>query len=443
VLLVCALARQAGQGLAIVIIGRNAEPGRGIAYATRSPNHLLNVPAGRMSADINRPDQFVQWLAGRGIGAEKWPQSFVPRMLYGDYLTELLNTTLKANPELDVRVVQGNVQSLMRKNLGWIVSHDGGTMNADLVALATGNDLPSPIASRFASKVAAHISDDPWMEHEVAQDRDVLLLGSGLTAVDVAISLRDRGHRGNIHLLSRRGLLPRAHVEPVATTALQRPFPATVRGLLRSMRDRLGPDPAAAQWQGLMDAMRPHWPEIWQSFPPAEKRRFLHHGATLWNVHRHRLAPMIGEFLQQGLSDNIRLLKGRLAGLALAKDGLAATIAQNRHKIVLPVSHVINCTGPNSDPEKTHDRLIENLVASRLARGAEASIGLDVDGKNRVRDAAGVAQPSLLAMGALTRGHWWEITAIPEIARQAQVMSGAIMEYLGILNAASRVNRRH
>jgi len=212
---------------------------------------------------------------------------------------------------------------------------------------------------------------------------------------------------------------------------------------LRAMRSSLGPDPAAAQWQGLMDAMRPHWPEIWQSFPSAEKRRFLHHGATFWNVHRHRLAPRIGEFLQEGLSDNIRLLKGRLSGLALAKDGVTATIAQNGHKIVLPVGRVINCTGPNSDPEKTHDRLIENLVASRLARGAEASIGLDVDGKNRVRDAAGIAQPSLLAMGALTRGHWWEITAIPEIARQAQVMSGAIMEYLGILNAASRVNRRH
>ena len=72
VLLVCALARQAGQGLSIVIIGRNKQAGRGIAYATDNPNHLLNVPAARMSADINRPDQFVQWLAARGIATQKW-----------------------------------------------------------------------------------------------------------------------------------------------------------------------------------------------------------------------------------------------------------------------------------------------------------------------------------------------------------------------------------
>src|SRR6185312_11591309 len=100
VLLVCALARQAGQGLSIVIIGEQAEPGRGIAYSTNNPRHLLNVPAARMSADINRPDQFVRWLDARGIRTDAWRDSFVPRALYGRYLSELLETTLKSNPDL-------------------------------------------------------------------------------------------------------------------------------------------------------------------------------------------------------------------------------------------------------------------------------------------------------------------------------------------------------
>ena len=137
------------------------------------------------------------------------------------------------------------------------------------------------------------------------------------------------------------------------------------------------------------------------------------------------------------------LLKGRLAKLSLAgNDGLIATIVSKGRAATLPVDHVINCTGPNTDPEKAGDRLVENLIASRLARATEPAIGLDVDGKNRVLDARGIIQPSLLAMGALTRSRWWEITAVPEIARQAQIMSGAIMEYLGILNAAAWVNRR-
>jgi uncharacterized NAD(P)/FAD-binding protein YdhS len=443
VLLVCALARQAGQGLSIVLIGRNAEAGRGIAYSTENPDHLLNVPAARMSADINRPDQFVQWLAARGIAPQDWAQNFVSRSLYGAYLSELLETTLKANPDLDVRFIRGNVKSLMKKHLGWIVAHDGGAVNADLVALATGNDLPPPISPHHSRKLRAHISDDPWATHNLEKDQDVLILGSGLTAIDVVISLKGRGHAGKIHLLSRHGLLPQPHVEPVPSSPLPHPFPKTARGLLRAMRIQLGPSPAPARWQGLMDAMRPHWPEIWLSLPPQEKKRFLRHGVTHWNIHRHRLAPAVGEYLRAGLADNVRIVRGRLRHLKPVGGGMAATIARGNHTIELAVGHVINCTGPNPNPEKTHDHLIENLVASRLARGTDAGVGLDVDARNRVLDKSGTAQPSLLAMGALTRGHWWEITAIPEIARQAQVMSGAIMEYLGILNAASRVNRRH
>ena len=441
VLLVCALARQAGLGLSIVIIGKNAEAGRGIAYSTRNPHHLLNVPAARMSADINRPDQFVQWLAERGIGTEDWAHSFVSRSLYGDYLAELLDATLKSNPDLEVRFIQGEVKSLMRKHLGWIVAHDGGGVNADLVALATGNDLPPPVAAHYSAKLAARISDDPWAEHELKKGEDVLILGSGLTAIDVAIALKHRGHVGKIHLLSRHGLLPQPHVKPALGSPLKQPFPKTARGLLRAMRARLGPAPADGQWQGLMDAMRPFWPQIWLSFPATEKKRFLRHCVTYWNVHRHRLAPTVAEYLDRGLADNIHVLKGRLRYLKPARTGMIAAIGRGESIIDLPVDRVINCTGPNPNPEKTHDRLIENLVASRLARGTDAGVGLDVDARNRVLDKSGTAQPSLLAMGALTRGHWWEITAIPEIARQAQVMSGAIMEYLGILNAASRVNR--
>jgi len=443
VLLVCALARQAGQGLSIVIIGRNKQAGRGIAYATDNPNHLLNVPAARMSADINRPEQFVQWLAARGIATRDWAESFVSRGLYGAYLSELLEKTLKANPDLEVRFIRSDVKSLMKKHLGWIVAHKDGAVNADLVALATGNDLPPPIAPHHPRKLRARIDDDPWAAHDVENSRDVLILGTGLTAIDVVIGLKDRGHKGKIYLLSRHGLLPLPHVEPAAGAALARPFPKTALSLLRAMRKDLGPSPPPARWQGLMDAMRPHWPEIWLSFPPEEKKRFLRHGVTHWNIHRHRLAPAVADTLRTGLKGNVHLLKGRLRHLTATDGGMIAAIARGGHVRELTVGHVINCTGPNPNPEKTHDHLIENLVASRLARGTDAGVGLDVDARNRVLDKSGLAQPSLLAMGALTRGHWWEITAIPEIAHQAQVMSGAIMEYLGILNAASRVNRRH
>jgi uncharacterized NAD(P)/FAD-binding protein YdhS len=103
------------------------------------------------------------------------------------------------------------------------------------------------------------------------------------------------------------------------------------------------------------------------------------------------------------------------------------------------INRLINCTGPNSDPNKTHDPLVENLIASRQARATSIGIGLDVDERNRVRDNDGTAQPSLFAMGALTRGRWWEITAIPEISQQAVDLTGHVLGQLSILDAAGRI----
>jgi uncharacterized NAD(P)/FAD-binding protein YdhS len=439
VLLASALARQTGIGLRLVIVGRGPRIGRGIAYSTANHSHLLNVPAARMSGDVNRPEQFAQWLAARGVATEPWADSFAPRALYGEYLEEQFKAACDANPDLEVRMINAEVKSLIQKSPGWLVTAGRERIHADLVVLATGNDLTTPISQRHPASLRRHIHDNPWSEAEIDPNADVLVLGTGLTAVDVVMSLSDRGHHGHIHLLSRRGLLPQTHVKPEAMPALPRPFPATARGLARALRANA--DAAPAKWQGFMDAMRPHWPEIWQALPPQEKKRFLRHGFTQWNVHRHRLAPKVGTRLAQ--IPNLRIWKGRLQKLSAGKNGaMTASIMGRDIAADLPVHHVINCTGPNSDPEKAHDPFIENLIGSRLARGNSIGIGLAVDEKNRVLDFAGTPQPSLLAMAALTRGHWWEITAIPEIARQAQTLSGAVMAHLGVLNAASRVNKR-
>jgi uncharacterized NAD(P)/FAD-binding protein YdhS len=161
---------------------------------------------------------------------------------------------------------------------------------------------------------------------------------------------------------------------------------------------------------------------------------------TYWNVHRHRLAPQVGARLEQALQKNVRLHKGRLAGLEVqTATALQARIGGGKSLIV---QRVINCTGPNSDPGKSHDPLIENLIASRQARATAVGVGLDVDARNRVLDADGVVQPSLFAMGALTRGRWWEITAIPEISRQVDELTGHIMAQLSLLDAAHRTHRK-
>ncbi len=435
--LIHALARSLREPTTVTVIGEGRHLGEGIAYATRHSWHLLNVPAGRMSVEPDAPDQFLQWLARRGIVPQDWDSQFQPRQLYGQYLRDTLAAAICANPNLDLEIIRSEIIGLVRRQTGWTISFRTGAIHADLAVLATGNDMPAPVGFRHGPEIAASIMDNPWAPLKTRRGDDILVLGTALTAVDAVLTLMAHGHRGHITLLSRRGLLPHVHVPASVAAPLTPPWPRTTHGLLRAMRLALGPTPRAEDWQGFMDAMRPFWPEIWNGLAVVEKRRFLRHGAAIWNVHRHRLAPGAGARIDAARGDRVTILRGRIAAIARNEDGsLAVEIAGRDGQRWLDVDRIINCSGPNSDPEKTHDRLTENIIASRYARASAAGVGLDVDEACRVINREGEAQRSLFAIGAPTRGRWWEITAMPEIAQQARRLAATMIEQLDILGKA-------
>ena len=91
---------------------------------------------------------------------------------------------------------------------------DGRVLKADHAVLAIGNYPPSdPPAADSALAESIRYARDPWSRDalEMDRDEDVLLVGTGLTMCDIALALRDADHRGRIHAISRRGLLPQPH----------------------------------------------------------------------------------------------------------------------------------------------------------------------------------------------------------------------------------------
>ncbi|MCB1077017.1 MAG: FAD/NAD(P)-binding protein, partial [Verrucomicrobiae bacterium] len=84
------LVRLSRQPLRITLINHARPAGRGIAYGTRRPEHLLNVAARNMSAFPDWPDHFVRWLRTRSeydsVPDHELREKFIPRMTYGDYL---------------------------------------------------------------------------------------------------------------------------------------------------------------------------------------------------------------------------------------------------------------------------------------------------------------------------------------------------------------------
>ncbi len=139
---------------------------------------------------------------------------------------------------------------------------------------------------------AGSYAADPWsadIAAGLAADDVVLVLGTGLTMVDIALLLDAAGFRGRIVALSRRGLLPHPHADGVPKTVRpERPEPTAV-GLLRAMRKRSG----EIEWRAAVDELRPYTQSIWRAMALPEQRRFLRHLRAWWDVHRHRLAPSV------------------------------------------------------------------------------------------------------------------------------------------------------
>ena len=399
------------------LIERRAEAARGVAYSAAHPDHLLNVRAGNMSALPQDPDHFARWLERRH---PELAGGFAPRLVYGDYLAELLSEARKAAPAR-LNVLQGAAIDLTPDGEGWLISlADGRTIAADAVILAPGN-LPPHIPDGIDVDALAPgcFVPEPWsadIAGGLAADDRVLVVGSGLTMIDIALLLDAQGFPGKIVALSRRGLTPRAHAAVVPSTLDTRP-PATAVGLLRHVRVR----GMEVGWRAAVDELRPYTEGLWTAADMTERRRFLRHLRAWWDVHRHRIAPRVAEKIAaMRAAGRLEIVSGKL--IDVATDGAGAQVRYrprgSEHIDTLKVRRIINASGPQGDLLRTEEPLLRQLLARRLIRPDPLRIGIDVTQQSEVIGADGESHPTLLALGPMTRGAFWEIVAVPDIRRQ-------------------------
>ncbi len=390
---------------------------RGVAYSTEDPAHLLNVPAGRMSAVADTPSHLVDWLAARGAPAD--PEAYLERRLYGAYLDALLDAAGDG-----VRRVRGRVVGLEPEGTGVrAILERGAPLRARAAVLALGN-FPPELPPGWTELPPALAWRTPWghASEWPARDAEVLLLGAGLTAVDVALSLASRGHRGRIHLLSRRGLVHATHPPRMfAPLALPSP-PARLGPLLRTFREAAArEDPRA-----VLDTLRPELARLWRGLSGEEQRRFLRHVRPWFDTLRHRLAPEAGARID-ALERAGRLVRhaGRVVSVS-EQEGRVAVRWRPRGKrtlALLTVDLAIPTTGPVLDVRALEDPLVRSLLASGKARPGPHGLGLATAPDGAVLGSLG---DRLWTLGGLRRGDLWESTAIPEIRGQAQALAGTL-----------------
>jgi uncharacterized NAD(P)/FAD-binding protein YdhS len=411
-------AQLARRGISSALIDGSGRMGRGVAYSTTDEVHLLNVRAEGMSAWAGDADHFARRFESEG--GER--RGFAQRRLFGRYLGEILDQAVDSGA---AAVIHATALGGATENGSWeVMLDDGSALSAQALVLAVGNQEPEPLGA-FRDAGGRFIAN-PWgsdaraaVEELSETGGDALIIGTGLTMVDLVLSLDAAGHQGRIVALSRRGLVPRAHADfdpaPVGEQEVPR---GSVRNVWRWLRRRS----AEVGWRAAVDSLRPHSHALWQSLDVEEQRRFLRHARPWWDVHRHRIAPEVAATVARLVAEGrLEILAGRIVSAHDGEDGLDVEYRRRGSANVSTghFAYAFNCTGPLHAIARSKDPLLRSLLDEGQVRPDALGIGLEVDGKSR-------AGERLWALGPLTKGRYWEIIAVPDIREQAAAVADDI-----------------
>ena len=410
-------ARLAEAGIASTLINRTADFGLGVAYSTPFEGHLLNVRSSRMSALADQPDHFVRWLEANAPDVAD-PEGFAPRKVFGRYVQARLAEAEAAHPGLIERVV-GAVAAIEAD--GAALS-DGRRIEADAVVLTTGNPAP-----KTASGGAARVLSDPWAPgalEQIGPEDEVIIVGTGLTMVDMLQALEGQGWRGRAQALSRRGLLPRAHGE--RHDPPEAPTPAMLEGPLSGRTKAAREVAKRAGWREMMEGLRAITADLWARADMPTRRAIVRHLRPWWDVHRHRIAPRIGGFIDRLLAEGrLSVVAGRVKGISADEAGVRLDwTRRGQDQAPLTAAWLIDCTGPGHAPEA--DPVTGPLLASGRARLDPLRLGLELDASGRVLHADGAADPTLFVLGPPARATFWETIAVPDIRKRIDDVVAAL-----------------
>ncbi len=420
--------------LRIAIVEPDVELGRGAAYATAQPEHLLNVVAGGMSAFAEDPQHFVRFLSAPTGDADALARSFAARRDYGRYLRE----TLRGQPRYPaLQWLRERVVDIERQGQGNILGFaSGGTLAARAVVLAVGNAPRRIPAARLRGGVRLAEAWDYEAIAGIPADATVCILGSGLSMVDAVLGLAHGGHRGRIQVLSRHGLMPLAHAAPgAAGGSLDDLLALGLRDRLRLIRAWTQAATAAGEpWQWVFERLRPHGQALWRSLGHADQQRFLRHLVRYWDIHRHRIAPQVAATLDAlRASGRLDVVAGRLLSAEARAGGGIEVSYRPRHEDgarALRADWIINATGVETHVDLQPETLLGALRAGGRVLPGPHGMGVASEEPGYVVDARGRPDPGLFVLGTMRIGSLWESTAIPELRGQALALANHLRDGL-------------
>jgi uncharacterized NAD(P)/FAD-binding protein YdhS len=434
----------ADANLRIALIERGKSAGRGVAYGTTDPKHLLNVRAAQMGAFPDDIGHFYRWLELHRSNLEAAgvtdlrPDAFIPRLVFGDYIQDLLRKASETAKGLDI--IHDEIVDISPRldSTFQLLTKEGKNLKGAQVVLAMGNFPPG--RDLATDKTSEWFSNNPYSAEthaKLAEPGDILIIGTGLTSLDVLMTLAPIKREGEIHILSRRGLFPQPHGAVAKYPAFfdWDHLPESAADLLRKVRQQT--QVAATKgidWRPVVDSIRPFNQVIWQSLDQVEQKRFLRHLRSFWDSHRHRCAPQVIA-VKERLETEKRLIchAGHILNLRPIGDQVEVTYRPRRtqEKRTIQVKRVLSCTGPQPDYRKLDDPLVRHLLAHDLLAPDPLRMGADTDQEGRVRNQAGEPIQRLYTLGSPRMGSLYESIAVPELRVQASDIANRILACRG------------
>ena len=417
-----ALVRHAPGPLQITVYSPEGALGRGKAYSTQDPNHLLNVRAGAMGVHAGEDDDFFLWLVAENIPYEMG--DFAPRAIYGRYLDSVLAETLLAAQAKEIRIftVHEKVSDILSKGKTLIVRTVEGYHEYEGIILACGNDRPR--VPTLGIKVANHAG---WWKHPYMHDRwtdiqragHVIIIGSGLSMIDALVTLKRESYESDITVVSRHGFIPHPH--PAAGTpfswdeqdALQI---KTLSALVRQIRLKAALHDA--DWRDVLDGLRPYANDIWRNFSAFDRKRAQRY-MSFWNMHRHRIPQVMHDLVHQFVGQGqLRLVSGQVDKV----EAMGSSLNVYTSAGVKEGQIVINCLGYDYRIKPDDKNLLAMLVNSGFAQMAEGF-------PRPVDDALRLHQThALYGVGPMWQGFFIESTAVRDIRLQADMVAQNILK---------------
>jgi uncharacterized NAD(P)/FAD-binding protein YdhS len=430
------LRRPAAAGADVVLIERSAVMGRGVAYAAHAFPYLLNVPAGRVSADSSDPLQFLRFARAKLPNVDG--EDFLPRALYGDYLQDLLlRAECESQPNMRLIKVFGEVTGIARAQSGTALGAefaDRAPIFGDALILALGSP-PVPLPP-WAAKLKGHAAfrhDPRDLPESLTAEQSVLIVGNGLTMADAAAVLsRHPGRVPTLYTISRRGLLPKTQTT-FHTNAMRGSGETllssthSLRKLLRACRELAGEiEKLGGDWREAVAFIRNLVPAMWRRMPDTERRRFVRHLQVHWETFRHRLPPQLTERLENlRRSGKLNIRAGRIQGVVAVGRRLAVAWRPRGSGATeqLTVDALVNATGPNYNIERCADPLIVSLRDSGWVSTDALKLGIRTARFGACVDMDGRPSQSLYYLGPMLRADHLDATAAVELSGHAEQLA--------------------